>query len=61
MARFRIRPQSPRGTTLGVAFLLWLVGAAEMLAGVQLPDELGRWALLVSGALLMLGCMIRGL
>jgi hypothetical protein len=61
MARFRIRPQSPRATTLGVAFLLWLVGAAEMLAGLALPDDLGRWALLASGALLLLGCTIRGL
>ncbi|HEY0023968.1 MAG TPA: hypothetical protein VGB24_13700 [Longimicrobium sp.] len=58
---FYIRPQSPRGATLGVAFVLWLVGALEMLAGIQLPWELGRWALLLAGALLILGCMLKGL
>jgi hypothetical protein len=58
---FYIRPQSPRGTTLGCAFVLWLVGALEMLAGIQLPWELGRWALLLAGALLILGCMLKGL
>ncbi|MBW3654678.1 MAG: hypothetical protein KY444_01125 [Gemmatimonadetes bacterium] len=56
---FYIRPQSPRGTTL--AYVLWLVGALEMLPGIQLPWELGRWALLLAGALLILGCMLKGL
>ena len=56
-----IRPQSPRGTTLGLALLLWMIGALEMLAGIQLPWELGRWALLLSGALLILGCLLKGL
>jgi hypothetical protein len=58
---FYIRPQSPRGTTLGFAFVLWLVGALEMLAGIELPWQLGRWALLLAGALLILGCMLKGL
>lgn len=58
---FYIRPQSPRGTTLGIAFVLWLVGALEMLAGIQLPRDLGRWALLLGGALLILACMLKGL
>lgn len=61
MARLRLRPQPPRGTTLGVAVLLWLAGALEMLAGVQLPYEIGRWALLLAGALLILGCLLKGL
>jgi hypothetical protein len=61
MAGLRIRPQSPRGTTLGLAVLLWLVGALEMLAGVELPYDIGQWALLLGGALLILGCLIRGL
>lgn len=56
-----IRPQSPRGTTLGLALLLWMIGALEMLAGIQLPWDLGRWALLFSGALLILGCLLKGL
>ena len=61
MAGLYIRPQSPRGITLGVAVLLWLVGALEMLASVQLPYDIGRWALLLGGALLILGCLLKGL
>mgnify|MGYP006143509153 CR=1 FL=1 len=61
MARLFVRPQSPRGITLGIAVLLWLVGALEMLAGVELPGDLGRIALLLCGALLILGCMLKGL
>lgn len=60
MARL-IRPQSPRGTTLGIAVLLWIAGAAEMLAGVELPYDAGQWALLLGLGLLILGCLIRGL
>lgn len=56
-----IRPQSPRGGTLGIAVLLWMAGAAEMVAGIELPYDLGQWALLIGGALLILGCLIRGL
>lgn len=61
MAGLRIRPQSPRGATLAFSLLLWLVGALEMLAGVELPYDIGQWALLLGGALLILGCLIRGL
>jgi hypothetical protein len=61
MARSFIRPQSPRGITLGVAVLLWLVGALEMLAGLELPGNLGQIALLVGGGLLILGCLLKGL
>jgi hypothetical protein len=61
MSRLYFRPQPPRGITLGVAVLLWLVGALETLAGVQLPWDLGRIALLLGGALLILGCLLKGL
>jgi hypothetical protein len=61
MARSYIRPQSPRGITLGVAVLLWLLGALEMLAGLELPGNLGQIALLVGGGLLILGCLLKGL
>ena len=61
MARLFLRPQSPRGLTLAVAVLLWLVGALEMLAGVHLPGDVGRIALLLGGALLILGCLLKGL
>ncbi|HEX5725988.1 MAG TPA: hypothetical protein VFX98_11020 [Longimicrobiaceae bacterium] len=56
-----IRTQPPRGATVVVALVLWLAGAAEMLAGVELPYDAGRWALLLCGALLILGSLIRGL
>ncbi|HEX8695377.1 MAG TPA: hypothetical protein VF746_23395 [Longimicrobium sp.] len=55
------RTQAPRGATLLMALLLWLVGVAELVANVELPLDAGRWALVVSGALLMLGCLVRGL
>lgn len=56
-----MRTQAPRGVTLVVALVLWLLGAAEMLAGVTLPYAIGQWCLLLAGALLFLGCLIRGL
>jgi hypothetical protein len=61
MARLRIRPQSPRGATLLVSTLLWLVGALEMVAEVEIPYDAGQWSLLLGGALLILGCLVRGL
>lgn len=61
MARRYVRPQSPRGTTLGAAVLLWTVGALEMLSGIDLPYGLGRIALLPCGAPLILGCLPEGL
>jgi hypothetical protein len=61
MARLFIRPQSPRGVTLAVAVVLWLVGALEMLVGVELPFDIARLALLLCGALLILGCLLKGL
>ena len=56
-----MRTQAPRGITLVVAFVLWLVGALELLAKVELPYHAGQWALLACGALLLLGCLLRGL
>ena len=62
MARsVRIRTQAPRGITLTVSVVLWLVGVAEMLLEVELPYDLGQWALLVAGALLIVACLVRGL
>ena len=56
-----LRTQPPRGITLFVALILWLAGAAEMLAGVELPYGVGKWALLLCGALLLVACLVRGL
>ena len=59
--RMGIRTQPPRGVTLAVAAVLWLVGAAEMFLRVDFPFDLGRWALLLAGALLIVACLVRGL
>src|SRR4028119_134812 len=47
-----------RGRAPGVP---WRGGAPALLAGVHLPYDAGRWALLLSGALLMAGCLLKGL
>ena len=56
-----MRTQAPRGITLAIAFVLWLIGALELVAKVDLPYHAGQWALLAAGALLLLGCLLRGL
>jgi hypothetical protein len=56
-----MRTQAPRGVTLVIAFVLWLVGALELLAGVHFPNHIGQYAALAAGALLLLACMMRGL
>lgn len=57
----KFRTQAPRSVTLSVALVLWLLGAAEMLAGIELPYDLGQWALLLCGALLILASVLSGL
>lgn len=59
--RTGIRTQPPRGITLAIAVVLWLIGAAEMLVGVEIPYDAGQWALLLAGALLIVACLVRGL
>ena len=56
-----MRTQAPRGVTLVIAFVLWMIGALELLAGVDFPNHIGQYALLAAGALLLLACMMRGL
>ena len=56
-----MRTQAPRGITLAIAFVLWLIGALELLAKVDFPYHIGQYALLACGALLLLGCLLRGL
>jgi hypothetical protein len=56
-----MRTQAPRGVTLVIAFVLWLIGALELLAKVHFPNHLGQYALLAAGALLLLACVMRGL
>jgi hypothetical protein len=56
-----MRTQAPRGATLVIAFVLWLIGALELVGHVAFPNHIGQWALLACGALLLLGCLLKGL
>ena len=57
------KTQAPKQATLLISLVLWLVG---LLAGLgvisqQLPNNLGFWALVVAGLLLILGSLLDGL
>lgn len=57
--RRRVRTQAPREATLIVAIVLWLVGFADTILGViHFPYNLGLWALVVAGLLLILGSLV---
>lgn len=48
--------------TFVVAVILWLVGFADVILGVfTLPSNLGIWLLALSGLLLILGALVKGL
>ncbi len=54
-----IRTSAPREGTVVVAALLWLIGFANViLHAFTLPNNLGIWALVVSGLLLILASMV---
>jgi len=55
------RTQAPKQVTLGISVVLWLIGLLNGLRVFALPNNLGFWALVVAGALLILGCLIDGL
>ncbi|HEX3528639.1 MAG TPA: hypothetical protein VH988_16365 [Thermoanaerobaculia bacterium] len=55
------RTQAPKQATLGISVVLWLIGLLNGLRVIALPNNLGFWALVVAGALLILGCLIDGL
>jgi len=55
------RTQAPKQATLGISIVLWLIGLLNGLKVFALPNNLGFWALVVAGALLILGCLIDGL
>ena len=60
--RTRFRTQAPREGTLIVAAVLWIVGFADVILGAfHLPNNLGIWALVVAGALLIIGCLVDAL
>jgi hypothetical protein len=59
------KTQAPKQVTLFISLILWLVG---LLAGLgvihipsSLPHNLGFWALVVAGLLLILGSLLDGL
>jgi hypothetical protein len=55
------RTQPPKEATLIIAIILWLIGLAAGLGLVHVPGNYGFWALVIAGALLILGSLLDGL
>lgn len=55
------RTQAPKEATLVISGILWLAGLLNGLGYVHLPNNLGFWALVVGGLLLILGSLFDGL
>ena len=55
------RTQAPKQGTLIISIVLWLVGLLAGLGQIHLPNNLGFWALVVAGLLLILGSLFDGL
>jgi len=58
------RPQAPKKVTLIIAVILWLIGTLAGLGVLHLPSgtgNLGFWALVVAGLLLILGSLLDGI
>lgn len=55
------RTQAPKEATLIIAAILWVVGILAGLGQIHLPNNLGFWALVVAGLLLILGSLFDGL
>jgi hypothetical protein len=55
------RTQAPKEITVIVSGVLWLIGLLAGLGTIHLPNNLGFWALIVSGFLLILGSLFDGL
>ena len=55
------KAQAPKTATLGISVVLWLIGLLNGLNVFHLPNNLGFWALVVGGLLLILGCLLDGL
>lgn len=61
MARRRgFKTQAPKEATLIVSIILWLIGLLAGLGVVSLPNNLGFWALVLAGLLLILGSLLDG-
>ena len=55
------KTQAPKQVTLIISLVLWLVGLLAGLGVIHVPNNLGFWALVVAGLLLILGSMLDGL
>ena len=55
----KLKTQRPTSTTLIISIILWVVGLlATVLGVINLPSNLGVWALVAAGLLLILGSLI---
>jgi len=59
--RSGFKTQAPREVTLLISLVLWAIGLLAGLGVIHLPNNLGFWALVVAGLLLILGSLIDGL
>lgn len=55
------RTQAPKEATLIISVILWLIGLLGGLHVVAIPGNYGFWALVIAGALLILGSLMDGL
>jgi len=55
------KTQAPKQATLLISLVLWLVGLLAGLGVIHLPNNLGFWALVAAGLLLILGSLLDGL
>lgn len=55
------RTQAPKEVTVVVSGVLWLIGLLAGLGVFSVPNNLGFWALVVAGLLLILGSLFDGL
>jgi hypothetical protein len=62
LARRRgFKTQAPKEITLIIAIVLWLIGLLAGLGVFHLPNNLGFWALVIAGLLLILGSLLDGI
>jgi len=61
MARGGFKTQAPKQVTLIIAIILWVIGLLGFLNVVAIPDDYEYWALVIAGALLILGSLLDGL
>ncbi len=59
--RSGFKTQAPKEATVIISLILWLIGLLAGLGIFHLPNNLGFWALVVAGLLLILGSLLDGL